>query len=106
MADEQKIDYRAELQETLASFERAAKEGDEAVKALRDGVSHLAGLTLTALKGTPFEEQAALLAAQLAKAGVTVETIHNAPLKVTKTGGADIYQVVDIIKEAAKVEAE
>jgi hypothetical protein len=99
MANE--IDYRAQLKATLDDFERAAEKGDEAARALYAGVSRLASLTLHALQGTPFEKQADLLAAQLAKAGVTPETLHNAPLKVTRTGGADVYKVVDKLQKAA-----
>lgn len=97
----EQIDYRAQLKATLDDFERAAAKGDEAAKALYAGVSRLASLATHALKGTPFEAQADLLAAQLARAGVTAETLHNAPLKVTRTGGADVYQVAETLKAAA-----
>lgn len=103
---EQEIDYRAELKATLGEFERAAAKGDEAAKALYAGVAGLAGLTLTALRGTQFEKHADLLALEMAKAGMTPETIHNAPLKVTRTGGADIYKVVGVLQKAAEKEAE
>jgi hypothetical protein len=101
MAEEKEVDYRAELKATLEDFNQAAEKGNEAVKELKEGVTRLASLTLSALRGTQFEKQAELLAAQLAKAGVTVETLHNAPLKVTRTGGADIYKVVKVLEKAA-----
>lgn len=100
MADEKEIDYRAELKATLGEFEKAAAKGDEAAKALYAGVTGLAGLTLTALRGTQFEKQADLLALEMAKAGMTPETIRNAPLKVRTTGGADIYKVVAHLEKA------
>jgi hypothetical protein len=106
MADAKEIDYRAELKATLEDFNQAAEKGNEAVKELKEGVTRLASLTLSALQGTQFEMQAELLAAQLAKAGVTVETLHNAPLKVTRTGGADIYKVVKVLEKAAAEEAK
>lgn len=103
MADEvTEIDYKAELKEVLASFDRAAEKGGEAVGQLRDGVTRLARLTQAALQGTQFEKQADLLALEMAKAGMTPETLHNAPLKVTRTGGADVYKVMDKLQKAAE----
>jgi hypothetical protein len=69
-------------------------------------VTGLARLTQSALQGTQFEKQADLLALEMAKAGMTPETIHNAPLKVKRTGGADIYKVVKVLEKAAEKEAE
>lgn len=100
------VDYKAELKEVLANFDQAAAKGGEAVKELRDGVTRLARLTQAALQGTQFEKHADLLALEMAKAGMTPETIHNAPLKVKRTGGADIYKVVGVLEKAAEKEAE
>lgn len=107
MADEVKeVDYKAELKEVLGRFNDAAEKGGEAAKALRDGVTGLARLTQSALQGTQFEKHADLLALEMARAGMTPETIHNAPLKVKVTGGADIYKVMGVLEKAAEKEAE
>lgn len=107
MADEKPVvDYKAELKEVLGRFNEAAAKGNEAAVALRDGVTGLARLTQSALQGTQFEKQADLLALEMAKAGMTTETIHNAPLKVTRTGGADVYKVIKVLEKAAAEEAE
>jgi hypothetical protein len=107
MADEVKeTDYRAELKEVLARFNEAAEKGGEAAKALRDGVAGLVKLTQSALAGTQFEKQADLLALEMAKAGMTPETIHNAPLKVTRTGGADVYKVMGVLQKAREAESK
>lgn len=107
MADEVKeVDYKAELKEVLGRFNEAAAKGNEAAVALRDGVAGLAHLTVSALQGTQFEKQADLLALEMAKAGMTPETIHNAPLKVTRTDGADVYKVMGILEKAVEKEVE
>lgn len=53
---------------------------------------------VAALKGTEYEEVSSKLAAQFEKAGiVSKEQVHNAPLKLRKTYGVDLYRVMDFI---------
>lgn len=55
-----------------------------------------------ALAGTKFEAAAGKLAEEFDKTNLTKATLHNAPLKIRVTHGADIYQVVAILQEKAK----
>lgn len=57
-----------------------------------------------ALKGTEFEPVAEKLAGEFDKTNLTKMTLHNAPLKIRVTHGANIYEVVAILQEKAKEE--
>lgn len=55
------------------------------------------------LKETKFKNVADVLGAEFEKAGIdTVEKLGNAPLLVRSTYGADIYEVIELLKAPAK----
>ena len=54
---------------------------------------------VTLLKNTEFEPVAEKLAVEFEQAGLTPATLHNAPLYIHTTHGADIYAVIEIIKK-------
>lgn len=56
------------------------------------------------LQGTEFEPLAGALADEFERAGITADTLHNAPLKVNKTHGADIYKLIEVLE--AQIEAQ
>lgn len=51
------------------------------------------------LQGTDFEPVAEKLAAEFEQAGLTLATLHNAPLVIRTTHGADIYRVIEIVEQ-------
>jgi hypothetical protein len=55
----------------------------------------------SALTGTKFEALAGKLAEEFGKTNLTKATLHNAPLKLRVTHGANIYEVVAILQKAA-----
>lgn len=56
------------------------------------------------LQGTKFERLADALAEEFGKTNLTKDRLHNAPLKIRVTHGADIYQVIAVLQK--KVEEE
>lgn len=59
------------------------------------------------LRGTRYEDVAENLQKTLFAAGITSkDKLHNAPLKVKTTHGADIYEVIEILKGDDVVEEE
>ncbi len=51
-----------------------------------------------ALKGSPYEKVADKMAEEFDKANITKkDQVHNAPLKIRITYGADIYEVMRLI---------
>lgn len=52
-------------------------------------------------KDRPIEEIAEALAGEFDRSNLTLETLHNAPLKITTTHGADIYKVVELMQKKA-----
>lgn len=55
------------------------------------------------LTGTKYASKADKLAAEFSKAGIdTVEKLHNAPVLVRTTHGADIYELIEQLAKPVK----
>jgi hypothetical protein len=53
---------------------------------------------VAALRESPYEEVAELLAGEFAAARITIKgMVQNAPLKLRKTFGVDVYKVMELI---------
>lgn len=62
---------------------------------------------IAALSGTKYEHLAEKLQREFFAVGITSrDRLHNAPLKVKTTHGADIYEVIEILKGDGVVEEE
>lgn len=62
---------------------------------------------VAALKGTEHAEYAQALAAEFKAANIRfVEDVHNAPLRVKATHGADIYAVIGVLAKYRPVQVQ
>ena len=63
-------------------------------------------LLTAALQDTIYEDAVDVLAAEFERVGITtLDQVHNAPVLVKVTGGADIYEVIKLLHEQALTEA-
>ena len=83
MAEDQAV-----VDEQKATLQQVKQQQAEIKKLVKDALGPLKA----------YKDIAADLAEEFARRGITVETLHNAPIKVKTTYGADIYEVVELLQ--------